>query len=87
MLTFDLIATGCSNSCGQAQVGDIAIMGDVAKLDGKTVEGCNIFMGGTIGEHPTLGTKVVSRLPADDAHLLPALEDLLIKHFDASYRE
>lgn len=31
--------TGCPNSCGQAQVADIGLMGAPAKLDGKAVEG------------------------------------------------
>lgn len=38
----------------QAQVGDIGLMGGPAKLDGKAVEGVRIFLGGTIGENPTV---------------------------------
>ena len=44
--------TGCPNSCGQAQVGDIGLMGAPAKLDGKAVEGVKIMVGGKIGENP-----------------------------------
>ena len=44
--------TGCPNSCGQAQVGDIGLMGAPAKLDGKAVEGVRIMVGGKIGENP-----------------------------------
>ena len=44
--------TGCPNSCGQAQVGDIGLMGSPAKLDGKAVEGVRIMLGGVIGENP-----------------------------------
>ena len=36
--------TGCPNSCGQAQVGDIGLMGGPAKLDGKAVEGVRIMV-------------------------------------------
>lgn len=44
--------TGCPNSCGQAQVGDIGLMGSPAKLNGKAVEGVRIMVGGKIGENP-----------------------------------
>ena len=40
--------------CVQAQVGDIGLMGGPAKLNGKAVEGVRIFLGGTIGENPTV---------------------------------
>ena len=46
--------TGCPNSCGQAQVGDIGLMGAPAKLDGKAVEGVRIMLGGRIGENPAV---------------------------------
>lgn len=36
-------------------MGDIGLMGGPAKLDGKAVEGVRIFLGGTIGENPTVG--------------------------------
>ena len=43
--------TGCPNSCGQAQVGDIGLIGAPAKkeVDGKkvAVPGFNIILGGT----------------------------------------
>lgn len=40
--------TGCPNSCGQAQVADIGLMGGPAKLNGKAVEGVKIFLGGKV---------------------------------------
>jgi hypothetical protein len=33
-------------------------MGSAAKVDGKVVEGVDIFMGGAVGEHARLGEKV-----------------------------
>lgn len=42
--------TGCPNSCGQAQAGDIGLMGTKAKKDGQVVEGVNLFMGGKSGQ-------------------------------------
>lgn len=44
--------TGCPNSCAQAQVGDIGLMGAPARVDGKAVEGVRIMLGGVIGENP-----------------------------------
>lgn len=74
--------TGCPNSCGQAQVGDIGLMGAPAKKNGKAVEGVRIFLGGEIGEHPKLATEFEKAIPADDA--VPVLSQILIDHFGAS---
>mmetsp|Transcript_4776 Transcript_4776/g.14390 ORF Transcript_4776/g.14390 Transcript_4776/m.14390 type:complete len:561 (+) Transcript_4776:68-1750(+) len=44
--------TGCPNSCGQAQVADIGLMGAKAKIPGEkgAVDGVDIYLGGQIGE-------------------------------------
>jgi len=75
--------TGCPNSCGQAQVGDIGVMGAPAKLDGKAVEGFKIFLGGKIGENPQLAKEFETGIPAQEDILLPKLRDLLISEFGA----
>lgn len=75
--------TGCPNSCGQAQVGDIGLMGAPAKLDGKAVEGVRIFLGGSIGEQATLAKELEKGIPCDETVLLPKLRDLLIEHYGA----
>lgn len=85
--TVRIHTTGCPNSCAQAQVGDIGIMGSVAKLNGKAVEGCDIFVGGSIGEHPALGEKIMSKIPADNDHLVPALEEILMSRFGCTLKE
>ena len=82
------------NSCGQVQVADIGIMGAPAKkLDPETgkkkaVPGCNIFVGGRIGEdaHLTMEPKF-KNIPLDEAELLPILEDLLVERFGAVLKE
>ncbi len=74
--------TGCPNSCGQAQVGDIGLMGAPAKKDGKGVEGYRIFLGGEIGENPALATEFEKAVPASD--LVPVLKGLLIDKFGAT---
>lgn len=81
--------TGCPNSCGQVQVADIGLMGAPAKrLDpatgkSKAVPGCNIFIGGTVGEHMSLTTEpVLKGVPIDDEdELIGKLADLVVEHF------
>ncbi|CAM9273489.1 unnamed protein product [Choristocarpus tenellus] len=75
--------TGCPNSCGQAQVGDIGLMGGPAKLDGKAVEGVNIFLGGGVGETHSLGEIAMKGIPAAEESLVPVLRDICIERFGA----
>ncbi|GAB5367953.1 hypothetical protein AAMO2058_001276300 [Amorphochlora amoebiformis] len=68
--------TGCPNSCGQAQIADIGLMGAPARVEkevnGKikkvAVEGVNIFLGG---------------VPADFDSLIPVMTEILKEKFDA----
>ena len=83
--------TGCPNSCGQVQCADIGLMGAPAKaeIDGKmkAVPGCNIFVGGTIGEDGHLSggdlglTPHTKGVPLDEKYLLPALEKIIVEEF------
>lgn len=75
--------TGCPNSCGQAQVGDIGLMGAPAKLDGKAVEGVRIMVGGKIGENPELAADFEKSVPCDESILLPVLRNILVEKFGA----
>lgn len=75
--------TGCPNSCGQAQVADIGLMGAPAKLDGKAVEGVKIFLGGKVGENPALADQIEAGVPCHEDHLVPKLRELLVEHFGA----
>ncbi|CAM9283039.1 unnamed protein product [Scytosiphon promiscuus] len=79
--------TGCPNSCGQAQVGDIGLMGGPAKVDKKAVEGVNIFLGGGIGETHGLGEISMKGIPAAEESLLPVLRDLCVEKFGAVLKE
>lgn len=78
------------NSCGQVQVADIGIMGAPAKkLDpetgkNKAVPGCNIFVGGRIGEDAHLAmTPEYKNIPLDLDDLLPIVETILVEKFGA----
>jgi ferredoxin-nitrite reductase len=77
--------TGCPNSCGQPQVGDIGLMGTKARKNGKPVEGVDIYMGGKVGKDAHLGTCVTKGVPCED--LEPVLRELLIEHFGAKLKQ
>mmetsp|Transcript_14659 Transcript_14659/g.25331 ORF Transcript_14659/g.25331 Transcript_14659/m.25331 type:complete len:632 (-) Transcript_14659:205-2100(-) len=76
--------TGCPNSCGQAQIGEIGMIGAPARLDGKAVEGVRVLVGGEIGNAPELASDFEKSVPATDEHLIPYLENLLIEKFGAT---
>ncbi|MBW4518893.1 MAG: ferredoxin--nitrite reductase [Scytolyngbya sp. HA4215-MV1] len=76
--------TGCPNSCGQPQVAGIGLMGTKVRKDGKTVEGVDIYTGGTVGKHAQLGTCAMKGIACDD--LKPILKNLLIQDFGAKER-
>lgn len=73
--------TGCPNSCGQPQVADIGFMGTKVRKNGKTLEGVDIYMGGTVGKDAHLGTCVMKGIACED--LKPIVKDLLIQQFGA----
>lgn len=82
--------TGCPNSCGQVQVADIGIMGAPARKEDpetgkkKAVPGCNIFVGGRIGEDAHLAMEPEMKgIPLAEEDLLPILGDLLVERFGA----
>ena len=77
--------TGCPNSCGQAQAGDIGMMGTKVRKDGKAVEGVKIFTGGQVGKDAKLGTLFDKGVACDD--LKPVLRNLLMEKFGATLKE
>ncbi len=77
--------TGCPNSCGQPQAGDIGLMGTKVRVDGKAVEGAKIFSGGKVGKGAELGTMINKGVAADD--LKATLRNLLIEKFDAKLKD
>jgi ferredoxin-nitrite reductase len=77
--------TGCPNSCGQAQAGDIGLMGTKARKDGKAVEGAKIFLGGQVGKDAKLGTLFDKGVPCED--LKPILRSLLMEKFGATLKK
>ncbi len=77
--------TGCPNSCGQPQAGDIGLMGTKVRQDGKAVEGAKIFTGGKVGQGAELGTVINKGVATDD--LKATLRSLLIEEFNAKLKD
>lgn len=77
--------TGCPNSCGQPQAGDIGLIGTKTRKNGETVEAVDIYMGGKVGKDAQLGELVRKAVPCDE--LLEVLSDLLIENFGATPKE
>ena len=70
------------------QVADIGIMGAPAKKfdeesgKNKAVPGCNIFVGGKIGEEAHLALEPLKKgIPLDHDDLIPELVDIIVDHF------
>ncbi len=76
--------TGCPNSCGQAQAGDIGLMGTKVRKDGQTVEGVKIFAGGRVGHGAKLGSEREKGIACTD--LKDYLRSLLVTEFGAKPR-
>jgi ferredoxin-nitrite reductase len=77
--------TGCPNSCGQAQAGDIGLMGTKVRKDGEAVEGAKIFLGGQVGKDAKLGSLFDKGVACDD--LKPVLRNLLMEKFGATLKQ
>ena len=85
--------TGCPNSCGQVQVADIGLMGGPAKKfdeasgKNKAVPGCNLFVGGKIGEESFLTLEPYKKgIPLDHDDLLPELVEIVVDKFGGKKR-
>lgn len=74
--------SGCPNSCGQPQVGDIGFIGCKARKNGVMVDAVDIYMGGEVGKGAHLGKCVMEKIPCED--LIDVLHELLVKHFGAT---
>ncbi|MGB5710301.1 MAG: 2Fe-2S iron-sulfur cluster-binding protein, partial [Waterburya sp.] len=77
--------TGCPNSCGQPQAGDIGLMGTKVRQDGKAVEGAKIFAGGKVGKGAELGNLINKGVAVDD--IKTTLRSLLIEKFNATLKD
>jgi ferredoxin-nitrite reductase len=74
--------TGCPNSCGQAQVADIGLLGTTTKTAEGVVPAVEIFTGGRIGWDSHLADTYKSKVPVVD--LVEELSELLIANHGAT---
>jgi len=67
--------TGCPNSCAQHYMGDIGLLGVKVKVEGESVEGYHVFVGGGFGSRQAVGRQVFQGVSFND--LKPTLEKML----------
>ncbi|WP_309399212.1 NirA family protein [Cerasicoccus maritimus] len=67
--------TGCPNSCAQHYVGDIGLQGVKVKVDGESVEGYHIVLGGGVDDEQGIAEEVFPSVPFND--IPPLLEGVL----------
>jgi sulfite reductase beta subunit-like hemoprotein len=58
--------TGCPNSCGQHQICDVGLEGSLVTIDGVKRESFQVFLGGGVGAHETLGRRIGVRIPSEE---------------------
>ena len=74
-LPINVHLTGCPNSCAQHYMGDIGLLGAKVKVEGESVEGYHVFVGGGFGNHQALGRQVFTGVSFQS--LKPTLEKML----------
>lgn len=77
---FKISFSGCQSECGLAAIHDIGFIAESREVDGKTVYGFKVFVGGGLGSHPKLAMLYTPFLPLDE--VLPTCEAIL-RIFDA----
>ncbi len=72
--------SGCPNSCGQFQTGDIGLTGVTFQKRGEEekIEAYNVFAGGGYGDTPTFGRRLALKVPKED---LPAFLTTVHRNF------
>ncbi|MEO0795967.1 MAG: NirA family protein [Verrucomicrobiota bacterium] len=73
--------TGCPHSCAQHYVGDIGLQGVKVKVDGESVEGYQIVLGGGVDDEQGIAAEVFSSVPFKDVPQL--LENVLKTYLES----
>jgi sulfite reductase beta subunit-like hemoprotein len=78
--------SGCPNSCGQFQTGDIGLTGVTFQKKGETekTEAYNIFAGGGYGDSPAFGRRLALKVPKED---LPELLATVYRNFTSRRKD
>jgi ferredoxin-nitrite reductase len=58
--------TGCPHSCAQHYMGDIGLLGTKVRIEGESLEGYHVFVGGGFGKHQAVGRQVFSGVLASE---------------------
>lgn len=61
--------TGCPHSCAQHYMGDIGLLATMVKIQGESVEGYHIFVGGGFGKNKKIGRPIFTGLTAEQTKL------------------
>jgi ferredoxin-nitrite reductase len=77
--------SGCPNSCGQPQLGDIGLVGGKVKFNGQAVDAVDILLGGKVGRESQFGEVVYRGVPCSE--LAQVLKTILIERFGAVERQ
>jgi len=67
--------SGCPAGCGNHGVADIGLVGKKIRVDGRVVEGVDVYVGGCSGPEPLPALKLLEDVPCDA--LEPILEALM----------
>ncbi len=58
--------SGCPNDCAASLVSDIGLLGRQMKINGSFKQVYDMYVGGSVGEKPSLGTRVEESIPAEE---------------------
>lgn len=64
---FRIHVSGCPNTCGQYQAGNVGLLGKKLRVNGEMVEGCDVFLGGERGLHGAFGERAAQGVPFSQA--------------------
>lgn len=70
--------SGCPAGCGNHLLSDIGFLGKRTKVEGKTVDAVDIFVGGRAGPNPKTSIKILENVPCDS--LPQILEGIIPYH-------
>ena len=78
--SINIHVTGCAHSCAQHYIGDIGMKAAKVKVDGETVEGYNIVLGGGVDSEQNIAREVFNSVPFTEVKPL-------VKHVIKTFEE
>ncbi|MBS7605897.1 nitrite/sulfite reductase, partial [Candidatus Bathyarchaeota archaeon] len=64
--------SGCSNDCGASLVADIGLVGKQVREGDRIKQAYDIYVGGSLGNNPSLGKLIAERVPAEKTKFMVA---------------